>query len=57
MSNEVVGTFNSVLSGDKCLAKYFASWHDVVLMMEITSRIGSSTTALSVFNLCILAVP
>ena len=46
-----------VLSGDRILAKNFANWYDYVLMLEIIGRIGRSLTTLSIFNLCILAVP
>ena len=49
--------YSDVLRGDKSLAKYFASWYDAVLMLEIIGRIGRSSTVLSFFNLCILAVP
>ena len=49
--------YSDVPTGDKSLAEYFASWYDSVLMLEIIGRIGSSSTALSFFNLCILAVP
>ena len=49
--------YSDVLRGDKSFAKYFASWYDAVLRLEIIGRIGSSSTALSFFNLCILAVP
>ena len=51
MSNELVGTltvYSDILRGDKSLAKYFASWYDAVLILEIIGRIGI---------LCILAVP
>ena len=51
MSNELVGTltvYSDILRGDKSLAKYFASWCDAVLILEIIGRIGI---------LCILAVP
>ena len=49
--------YSDVLRGDKSLAKYFASWYDAVLMLEIIGRIGRSSTVLSFFNLCILALP
>ena len=49
--------YSDVLRGGKNLPKYFASWCDIVLMLEITGRIGSSSTALSFFNLCMSAVP
>ena len=49
--------YSDVLRGDKSLAKYFASWYDAVLMLEIIGRIGRSSTVLSFFNLCNLAVP
>ena len=49
--------YSDILRGDKSLAKYFASWYDAVLMLEIIGRIGRSSTVLSFFNLHILAVP
>ena len=49
--------YSDVLRGDKILAKYFASWYDAVLMLEIVGCIGTSSTVLSFFNLCNLAVP
>ena len=56
MNYLVLLTENSdILRRDKILAKYFANWYDTVL--EIIDRIGTSSTALSFFNLCILAVP
>ena len=45
--------YSDVLRGDKSFAKYFASLYDAVLMLEIIGRIGSSSTALSFFNLSI----
>ena len=45
--------YSDVLRGDKSLDKYFASWYDAALMLEIIGRIGSSLTTLSFFNLCI----
>ena len=57
MSNEITGTFNGAFGRTERLAKYFSSWYDAVLMLEIIGRIGSSSTAISFFNLCILAVP
>ena len=52
MNSLVLLTVNSdILRRDKILAKYFANWYDAVL------EIGTSSTALSFFNLCILAVP
>ena len=48
--------YSDVLRGDKILAKYFASWCDAVLMLEIIGRIGRSSTVLSFFNLCNFAV-
>ena len=56
MNSLVLLTVNSdILRRDKILAKYFANWYDAVL--EIIGRIGTSSTALSFFNLSILAVP
>ena len=49
--------YSDVPRGGKSLAKYFASWYDAVLMLEIIGRIGRSSTVLSFFNLCILALP
>ena len=49
--------YSDILRGDKSLAKYFASWYDAVLMLEIIGRIGRSSTVLSFFNLRNLAVP
>ena len=49
--------YSDVLRGDKSLAKYFASWYGAALMLEIIGRIGRSSTVLSFFNLCNLAVP
>ena len=34
--------YSDVLTGDKSLAKYFANWCNVVLMLEIIGRTGSS---------------
>ena len=36
--------YSDVLRGDKSLAKYFASWYDAVLMLEIIGRVGRSST-------------
>ena len=49
--------YSDVLRGDKILAKYFASWCDAVLMLEIIGCIGRSSTGLSFFNLCNFAIP
>ena len=49
--------YSDIVRGDKSLAKYFASWYDAVLMLEIIGRIDRSSTVLSFFNLHILAVP
>ena len=53
----ILTVYSDVLRGDKSLAKYFASWHDAVLMLEVIGRIGSSSTVLSFFNMCILPEP
>ena len=36
--------YSDVLTGGKSLAKYFASWYDAVLMLEIIGRIGRAST-------------
>ena len=48
--------YSDVLTGEKSLAKYFASWYDAVLMLKIIGRIGRSSTVLLFFNLCNFAV-
>ena len=49
--------YSDVLRSEKSLAKYFASWYDAVLMLDIIGRIGRSSNVISFFNLCNLAVP
>ena len=49
--------YSDVLRGDKSLVQYFASWYDAVWMSEKMNRIGSSSSTLSFFKLCIVAVP
>ena len=44
--------YSDVWRGDKSLAKYFASWYDAVLLLEIIDRIGRSSTVLS-FLTCV----
>ena len=44
--HSLVTVYSDVLRGSKNLAKYFASWYDAVLKLEIIVRIGSSSTAL-----------
>ena len=52
MNSLALLTVNSdILRRDKILDKYFANWYGAVL------EIGTSSTALSFFSLCILAVP
>ena len=50
----ILTVYSHVLRGDKSLAKYFASWYDALLMLEIIGRIGRSSSVLSFFNLRIL---
>ena len=53
----LLAVYSDILRGDKSVAKYFASWYDAVLMLEIIGRIGRSSTVLSFFNLRNLALP
>ena len=53
----LLAVYSDILRGDKSVAKYFASWYDAVLMLEIIDRIGRSSTVLSFFNLRNLALP
>ena len=39
--------YSDILRGDKTLAKYFVSWYDAVLMLEIIDPIGRPSTVLS----------
>ena len=39
-----VTVYSDILRGDKSLAKYFASWYDSVLILQIIGRIGRSST-------------
>ena len=49
--------YSEALRGDKSLTKYFASWYDAVLMLEIIGHIGRGSIVPSFFNLCNLAEP
>ena len=44
--------YSDILRGDKSLAKYFATWYDAVLMLEMIGLIGGSSTVLS-FLTCV----